>query len=369
MAKQDYYDVLGVPRDAGPEDIKKAYRRLARRYHPDVNPDDAEAEAKFKHVGEAYAVLSDSERRARYDRFGSDAPADVGFGGGFPDIFEVFRTAFGGDPFAGHSGYSRGQDLLYELPITLEDVLHGCEREVKYGHVGLCDTCGGSGAAPGTEAHTCSTCQGQGRVRQTQQTFLGTFASVTDCPRCRGRGTVVDTPCPECRGAGVHRVEETVTVKVPPGIESGRELLYDGLGDAPADGGPPGDLHVRIRLEPHSVFRRHGHHLAMIQEISIAQAALGAVLKVPTLDGEAELVVPPGTQWGTELRIPGQGLPTLRGSRRGDLVAVIRILVPERLTERQHELLLEFAKELGEDVQHHEKGFFEKVRDVLGGRG
>ena len=369
--KRDYYEVLGVSRDASPEDIKKAYRRLARRHHPDVNPGESEAEAKFKEVGEAYATLSDPERRARFDRFGADGPQAQGFGGqgaGFPDIFEIFRSAFGGDPFAGHQAHSRGRDLLYELQVTLEDVLHGCERAIEYDHIGVCETCEGSGAAPGSQSHQCSTCRGQGRVRQTQQTILGSFTNIAECPHCRGRGTVVDTPCPDCRGEGARQVHENVTVKVPVGIDEGRELLYDGLGDASPDGGPQGDLHVRIRIEEHPLFKRHGHHLAMLQHINIAQAALGDIVSVPTLEGEAELAIPPGTQWGTELRISGQGLPTLRSARRGDLVVVIRVDVPEHVTERQHELLAALAQELGSDLNPPERGFFERMKDALGGK-
>ncbi len=362
---KDYYDLLGVDRNASQEEIKKAYRRLARKLHPDVNPDGAE---KFKAISEAYAVLSDPQKRAQYDRFGTTDPTAFDFSGGFPDIFEIFNAAFSDTPFgADFSAPRQGQSLRYELTISLEEVLHGGSREIEYQRIRLCQRCGGTGAEPGTTLRTCPTCRGSGRIRHTQHTFLGTMSTISTCPTCHGRGEVLTEPCQQCRGRGLERAVEKTTVDIPRGIEDGQELVIRGMGHEAGPGARPGDLHVRFHVAEHDTFVRQGADLIFHLQISFPQAALGDIVTVPSLDGEVELQIPAGSETGDELRLPGRGLPRLRSNRRGDLRVILRVATPKRLTRRQKELLLELAREEGKQIHPQDGNFFQRMRDAFGG--
>jgi molecular chaperone DnaJ len=383
MAKRDYYEVLGVSRDASQEEIKKAYRRLARQYHPDANPDKKEEAAeKFREITEAYAVLSDPEKRAQYDRFGHAGPEgqgfgfdftnfdfrDLGFDFGFGDLFEAF---FGGG-FGGLGGTQRrrrpqrGADLEAEVELSFREAAFGTEKEVRVPRVEQCQNCGGSGAAPGTSPERCKVCNGSGQVSFSRSTPFGQFIQTRTCEHCGGTGQFIPSPCPACRGTGnVQRVRK-VTVKIPPGVDSGFRLRLRGEGEAGIRGGPPGDLYVRIRVHPDPVFQRDGDNVICEIPVSFPQAALGTEIEVPTLEGTTRIRVPEGTQSGTILRLRGKGIPNPYGHGRGDLHVRIKVVTPTKLTERQKELLREFARLSGEELkQEREKGFFEKVRDAF----
>ena len=367
MAGKDYYSVLGVERNASAEEIKKAYRKLAKKYHPDMNKDDADAAQKFKEVNEAYQVLSDDSKRAKYDQFGSAAfdgsggagaggYSDFGGFGGFSDIFESFFG--GGRPARG--GPVRGTDVESRLQITFEEAAFGVDKEITITRREHCDTCNGTGAKPGTSPRTCPTCGGSGQIRQEQRTMLGNFMNVSTCPTCNGDGTIVDTPCEKCRGTGRSTHSRTIRVHVPAGIDDGQILTLSGQGDAGVKGGPSGDLHVYIRVKPHKTFKRDGVNLYMDMPISFAQAALGCELEVPTLDGKVKYTIQPGTQPGTVFRLRDKGIKYLRQERYGDLFVKMNVQVPRKLTEKQKELLLEF--EGIEPTKEHKKGkgFFKR---------
>jgi molecular chaperone DnaJ len=371
-AKPDYYELLGLDASASEAEVKRAYRQMARQHHPDVNRDDPEAEERFKQISEAYAVLSDPERRERYDRFGHNGPGDFGSGGPV-DIFDVFSQAFGGDPFGFGRGFGArtvpvGQSLRYDLEITLEDVLNGAEKEIRYGRLAACEDCDGSGAAAGTQPRRCGTCGGAGQVRSSRNTFLGTISTVHDCPECKGSGEVIEHPCETCRGAAVRRRDETVTVQVPAGVEAGDELVMRGFGSAPIGGGRTGDLHVRIHVARHDWLNRSGEELHTELALSFSQAALGYMATVAGLDGEVEVRVPAGTQTGEEFVLAGRGLPRMRSVRRGDLHVHARVVTPTHLTERQRELLMTYAAEGGEDVHPEDRTLFERIKQALTGR-
>lgn len=376
---RDYYEILSVERTADAEEIKRAYRRMAMKYHPDRNPGDAEAEAKFKEAAEAYEVLGDPAKRERYDRFGH-----VGVRGGgaathdfssmdVSDIFSMFNDIFGGGlggTRAGRRGPARGYDLETEVTLTLGDVLTGCERTVEFTRLDVCETCAGSGAKPGTKPATCPTCGGQGKVQQTG--LGGMFRMVTACPACRGRGTVITDLCETCRGKGRVPRKRTITVKIPAGISEGQAVRVAGEGEPPGEPGYPGegrrgDLHVVIRVEPHEMFERQGDHLVVNVPIGFTQAALGAEIEVPGLDGNHTLTVPRGTQHGAVFRISGKGLPNLRTGRRGDIVVIVSIEIPRRLSAKQEKLLREFAETVDEKVLPESQGFLKRIRDMLGG--
>ena len=364
---RDYYQVLGIGRDCTQQEIKQAYRRLARRYHPDVCNEDG-AEERFKEIGTAYAVLSDPEKRRRYDMYGEDA---AGPGVGAPvDLFDLFNHVFGGGmggPF-GFQAQARGSDLHYEVTIDLQAVVAGVEAEVEVSRQAECETCGGSGAAPGTSPVTCARCHGRGMITQQRQTLLGVMATTSPCPDCRGRGTRVDDPCPECGGQGVARVRQTVLVSIPPGIQDGQRMRMAGHGDVPAGGGIPGDLIIGVRVEPHPLLIRRDRDLHMPLEISFAQAALGDRVTVPTIDGEAEITIRPGTQSGDTIDLPGHGLPPLRGGRRGRQIIGLRVATPRDLDEEQRRLLMELAVSRGEELDPPEhEGLFQRIRKVLSG--
>jgi molecular chaperone DnaJ len=374
MAKQDYYELLGISRSASTDEIKKAYRKLARKYHPDANPDDPNAEAKFKEMSEAYVVLSDTEKRANYDRFGHAGVDGQGFGGfngfndfgGLGDIFEMF---FGGGGRR-RTGPEKGSDIRAELELTLEEAAFGLEREIKVARTEPCGTCGGSGAAAGSKPATCSQCNGSGQVQYAQNTPFGRIVQSNTCDRCRGTGKIIDKPCPTCRGNGQTRKTRSIKVKIPPGVDSGSRLRVAAEGEAGTRGGPRGDLYVYIHVKPHKVFRREGDDLICEMPISFVQATLGDELEVPTLDGNAKLKIPEGTQSGTIFRMKGKGVPNVSGYGRGDHHILIKVITPTKLSEKQKSLLKDFAK-LGGDHQNvniaGDKSIFEKVKDAFMG--
>lgn len=366
--KRDYYEVLGVSRNCSQQEIKKAYRRLARECHPDVNPGDKQAEERFKEVAEAYAVLSDPAKRAQYDRFGHQAPGgfDVNFDsffGGFTDIFDVF------DSFTGRrtrrQGVERGSDLRHELTIELEEAAKGVTKTIQIVRLSTCEECGGSGAASGTSPQTCSTCGGVGQVRATRESFFGYMSTVTTCPTCGGSGRYIPHPCPSCGGNGRERRKQKINIDIPAGVDDGYRIRVPGEGDAGPNGGPPGDLYVDIFVRPHPVFRRDNQHIFVEKEISFAQAALGDIVQVPTLDGMEELRIPPGTQPGATLKLRNKGMPSLRSNGRGDEYIIIKVVIPTKLTRRQRELLLEFAKASDEEVTPQDKSAFQRVKDAF----
>jgi molecular chaperone DnaJ len=380
---RDYYEILTVERSATDEDIKRAYRRLAMKYHPDRNPGDTEAETRFKEAAEAYEVLSDPDKRKRYDRFGHEGVRGGGaaahdFSRMDPsDIFSMFEEIFGGGfgGFGGRPGQrraaARGYDLETQVSLTLEDVLKGCEREVEFTRLDVCETCTGSGAKAGTKPITCPTCAGQGKVQQ--QGLGGMFRMVTACPACRGRGTVVKDICEACRGKGRVPKRRSIAVKIPPGISPGQAVRVAGEGEppppeaSPAGQGLRGDLHVVVNVKEHDLFKRDGDTLILEMPTSFTQAALGAQVRVPTLEGEASLTIPRATQHGAVFRIPGEGLPNLRSGRRGDLIVIIAIEIPRKLSSAQEQLLREFAKTEDHHVMPESQGFFKKIKDLLGG--
>ena len=363
--QRDYYEILGVPKAASDDEIKHAYRNLARRAHPDVVHDDdrKHAETRFKDINEAYAVLSDPAKRAQYDRYGT-VDGQFGAGGfagaGVGDIFDFF---FGGG-MQQRRGPARGSDLRYDLEVELGDVLQGAERQISFTHLARCETCKGSGSADGQEPTDCPDCQGTGELRHARNTMLGQFITTAPCARCGGTGKVVRNPCKTCHGRGRAERKRTMTVKVPPGAEDGTRIRYAGVGEAGERGGPSGDLYVYVSVAQHDVFERDGADLHCEAAVSFTQAALGATLEIEALDGTATLKIPAGTQNGTTFRIGGRGLPKVRGHGRGDLVADVRVVVPTKLTRKQREILEEYAQAGGEDVE--DKDLFKKVRKAFG---
>ena len=376
MSKRDYYEVLGVPKTASDVEIKKAFRKLARKYHPDVNRDNSkEAEEKFKEANEAYEILSDSERRAQYDQFGhaafdaSQGGGSGGYGGaggagfeGFGDIFDMFFGGGGGFDGRRQNGPEKGADLRYDMDISFEEAAFGVEKEVELPRTEQCDTCKGTGAAPGTHADTCSHCQGTGQVRVTQNTPFGRMVNVQTCPHCHGEGKIIQTPCKTCKGQGKVRRYRKIKIKIPAGVDSGSRLRVAHEGETGLRGGPKGDLYVYIAVKPHSVFTREGYDVICEVKVSFAQAALGAKVQVPTLEGKVEMDVPTGTQSGTYFRLKEKGIPHLRGYGRGDQHVKVIVVTPKTLTNKQRELLLEYAKECGDSVDA-DGNFFKKMKN------
>ena len=354
--ERDLYELLGVERGASDAEIKRAFRKLAQQWHPDVNQ-DPEAAARFKEVSEAYQILSDPERRQRYDTFGR-AGVDGGLGGagfegfgGFSDIFDAF---FGGAAGGGSARRGRpqpGSDLRYDLRIMFEEAVRGTDKEIDFRALGRCETCDGSGAKPGTSAVTCPQCEGRGEVRSVRQTMLGQMVNVSACPRCRGEGKIVETPCETCHGEGRTERKRTLRVTIPAGIDEGHQIRLTNEGQVGPRGGSPGSLYVAVHVAPHPVLKRDGTELYYEAQVSIAQAALGTTLRVPTVDGDEEVDIKPGTQPDTEIRLRGKGVPHLRrpGSR-GDLHVLVDVEVPRKLSKKQRELLEAYARESGESV-------------------
>lgn len=369
MSKRDYYEVLGVERTATDVEIKKAYRSLAIQHHPDKNPDDPHAEEKFKEAAEAYSVLSDEQKRAAYDRFGHQAGAAAGGGFGFDpagftnfeDIFDMFGF---GDMFGQRGGrrttVQRGSDLRYDIEITLEDAAAGKDEKLRIPRLERCEECEGSGSEKGTKPEICITCGGSGQTQYKQ----GFFSVMRTCPNCAGNGRIIKTPCKNCHGQGRIEKEKTLELKIPAGVETGSRLRVQGEGEAGVNGGPSGDLFVVVHVAEHESFERQGNNLYSAVPVTFAQAALGADIKVKTLDGEEDLKVPAGTQTGTIFRVKGHGMPNLGGRGKGDLFVAVTLVTPKSLTKEQRKLLEQLAEI--EDVDFSDESFMDKVRNIFG---
>ncbi len=374
--KRDYYEVLGVSRGASVDDLKKAYRQLARRYHPDANPGDSSAAEKFKEISEAYAILSDPQKRAQYDQFGhagvgagagdaAGATGPFGFGDlgglGFEDIFEQFFGG-GGGTRGRRRGPAKGADLRADMELSFEEAALGCDKEIDVGREEACTACGGTGAEPGSHPRTCPTCNGAGQVRMGRNTPFGQFVTVQTCPDCGGRGQFIDQPCHTCRGSGRLRRRRTLRVHVPAGVDDGARLRLAGEGEAGASGGPAGDVYVMVHVRPHARFRRDGEDVVSELKLSVTQAALGCTLEADTLDGRVEVSVPEGTQPGTVLRLRGHGIPHLHGRGRGDHRLVVEVEIPRGLRPQERELLQRLAELRGEAPPEGRRPF----RKILG---
>ncbi len=374
MAKHDYYEVLGVNRDASDEEIKKAYRKLAMKWHPDRNPENPKAEERFKEAKEAYEILTDAQKRSTYDQFGHAgvdpaAAAGAGAGAGFQGFGDIFSDIFGdifGGGRAGRSNVFRGADLRYNLEVPLEQAARGFETKIRIPTLAECATCHGSGAKPGTQPQTCTTCRGSGQVRISQ----GPFSIAQTCPRCHGSGRMVANPCPACAGAGRVKHQKTLSVRIPAGVDEGDRVRLSGEGESGVNGGPPGDLYVQVHLRPHPVFQRDHDDLHCEMPVSFATAALGGDIEIPTLDGSARIKVPAETQTGKTFRLRGKGIKGVRSQAAGDLFCHVVIETPVSLTERQRELLREFEAISQHDPARHNprsKGWFDKVREFFEG--
>jgi molecular chaperone DnaJ len=366
-AKKDYYELLGVSRNASEEEIKKAYRKLALQYHPDRNPGDKQSEEKFKEVSEAYQILADAEKRAKYDQYGHAAfgdgspfPGGFDFTAGFEDVFgDIFGEFFGG---GARRGRGRGDDLRYNLTLKFEEAVFGSEKKIKIPRHGPCETCHGNGAKAGTAPQTCPTCRGRGQVSFQQ----GFFSVSRTCSQCHGQGTIVKDPCGNCGGSGRLRNLHTLNVKIPAGVDTGSRLKLRSEGESAPAGGAPGDLYVVIQVEPHPIFIRENLDILCDVPISIAQAALGAEIDVPTLNGKVKMKIPAGTQSGKVFRMKGKGINDVQGYHQGDQHVRVSVETPTHLTARQKELLKEFATAGGEDVNPMAKGFLDKMKDLFG---
>ncbi len=371
--KRDYYEVLGVSKGATDDELKKAFRREAKKYHPDLHPGDKEAEEKFKEVNEAYAVLSDSDKRQKYDAYGHagvdpNFGAGGGFGGGFggfdfSDILgDLFGGGFGGFGGSRRNGPRRGSDVRQMVDIDFEEAVFGCKKKISVTKQDTCETCKGTGAKPGTSAVTCSKCSGTGQVRTQVRTPFGYMTNMGTCPDCRGTGKIIKEPCKDCRGTGKVRKTGAVEVTIPAGVDNGVTMQVSGKGEPGEKGGPPGDLLVTMRVRPHKLFKREGVNLYLDMPISFVQAALGATVKVPTLDGTVEYDIPEGTQSETVFRLRGKGVPEIHGRGRGDLFVKIKVEVPKNLTQKQKEILMEFD----EDKNYKQrKSFMDKAKEFL----
>lgn len=388
MAKRDYYEVLGVEKGASEDELKKAYRKLARQYHPDVNPDNKEAEEKFKEINEAYEVLSDGDKRAQYDQFGHDGPGGFGgaggFGADFGNVNDIFDMFFGGG-FGGQQqkGPRRGADLRYDLTIEFEEAAFGTEKTVTLPKWESCKTCNGSGAKPGTSPTNCSRCNGTGQVFTMQKTPFGQIQTSKTCPECGGKGKVVKDPCPECGGKGKNRMNKKLEIKVPAGVDTGSRLRMTSEGEPGELGGPSGDLYIYINVRSHPIFVRDEDDIYMEQSINFAQAALGADIQVDTLEGKVTLSVPAGVQTGTKFRMKGKGVKNIKGYGKGDQYVTIKVVTPKNLTGEQRSLLEKLGatfhsaetipktgsindkKKEGKSEENKSKGFFGKVKDAV----
>lgn len=372
MPKRDYYKILGVEKTANQEKIKSAFRTLARKYHPDVNK-EPDAEERFKEINEAFMVLSDEEKRSVYDRFGHEGLRSAG---GMPDWntidpFEIFEQFFGG--FGGFSTRQRrnnprrGEDLYYSITLEFGETATGIDRKLEITRDEVCERCSGNGAEPGTSAETCSTCKGRGEVRQVRQTFLGSMVQVAACPDCRGAGRVITHKCSSCNGRGYERKKLTKTIPVPAGVDNGTQIRLSGEGQPGTNGGPRGNLYIEIKVKPHKFFRRRKDDVLLDLNINIAQATLGAEVKVPTLGGDEKLIIPSGTQPGKVFKLRNKGIPHLRRGGKGDQMVIVNVDIPSRLTSEQRQLFEQLADTLGSEVLPQERGFFDILKDVLGG--
>lgn len=372
MSDRDYYDILGVSRNASDDEIKAAFRKLARQYHPDVNK-SSDAEERFKEINEAYGVLSDAEKRARYDRFGRAGLGDIG---GFHDYTMDFADLF--EELFGSFGFStgrrtrltprRGRDLQMPLTLTFEEAIFGAEKEIEFQRDEVCSRCGGSGAEPGTSPVRCATCGGQGEVRTVRQTILGSMVQTSTCPTCNGRGEVINARCQTCRGGGLERKTVRKKVQIPAGVDRGTQIRLAGEGQPGTHGGPHGSVYLLLDVKPHKFFRRRENDIILNLGINVAQAALGADIHVPTLNGDERIHIPSGTQPGHVLTLKGKGVPYLRGNgRRGDQLVIVNVDIPAKLSKEQRELFEKLAETLGATVKPREKGFLDWLNEALGG--
>jgi molecular chaperone DnaJ len=375
MTQRDYYEVLGVPKNASNDDLKSAFRRLARQYHPDVNS-EPDAEERFKEINEAYAVLSDADRRAAYDRFGHAGVRGPGgatdFTVDFSDFADIFGDLFGFGGFGRTSRRTRnaprrGADLQYRLELNFEEAVFGVEKEIEITRDEVCATCQGSGAEPGTSPVRCATCNGAGEVRQVRQTILGSMVQVSTCPTCNGVGETIASPCRTCQGRGLERRTRKKMVSIPAGVDTGTQIRLAGEGQPGFNGGPNGSLYIAIQVKTHKFFRRRDNDVLLDLNINIAQATLGAEVEIPTVDGQAKLKIPAGTQPGKVLRMRGKGVPHLRGNGRGDQLVIVNVEVPSRITNEQRRLFEQLAKSLGSDVRPQERSFLDWLKETLGG--
>jgi molecular chaperone DnaJ len=370
--KRDYYDVLGVNRTASADELKKAYRKLARQYHPDVNPGDASSEDRFKEVNEAYEVLSDVDRRAAYDRFGHAASQMGGdpFGGfGASPFGDLFESFFGGGGARRRTGPARGQDLTITVSLNFEEAVFGAEKEVDLLRLETCNACNGSRMKDGQAPPRCATCGGTGEVRRVQQTILGQFMTSSPCSACRGEGVTITDPCPTCRGRGRTSQNRMITITIPAGIDEHQTLRLSGQGEAGPAGGPAGNLFVNVNIKPHPLFNRQGKQVMSAVGINVAQAMLGDEIEVQTLDGDVALKVPAGTQSGQQFRLRHKGVPDMRSGERGDQIVTVHVNIPDALTDQQRELISQLADTFGSEVSPQpaaSRGFFDKVKDALG---
>ena len=370
--KRDYYEVLGITKGASEDEIKKAYKKMARKYHPDLNPGDKEAEEKFKEVNEAYEVLSDPDKKARYDQYGH-AGVDPNFGAGgagfdgsfdFGDLGDIFGSFFGGGFGGGRrtnpNAPQRGESIRMSLAISFEEAAFGCEKEVTVDRMEQCGACHGSGCAPGTSPEVCPDCHGSGQVQVRRQTPMGVFASTSPCPKCGGKGQIIHQPCKDCHGTGSARKRKTIQASIPAGIDNGQTISIRGQGNAGKNGGPAGDLLITITIRPHELFRREGTSVLCEAPITFAQAVLGAELVIPTIDGKVKYDLPEGTQSGTTFRLKGKGIPSIPGRGRGDQYVTVYIETPRNLNKEQKEALKKFAETMGDNNYEERKKFFKK---------
>jgi molecular chaperone DnaJ len=381
MAKKDFYEVLGLQKGASDDEIKKAFRKLAIKYHPDKNQGNKEAEEKFKEINEAYQVLSDPQKKAQYDQFGTadfngagpGAGGYSGFDGGaggfdFSDLGDIFGSFFGGGFSQGggtrRNGPERGNDMEYSINLTFEEAVFGVDKEISITRSENCETCHGTGAKPGTTAKTCSKCHGTGRIRVQRNTPLGNFVSEATCDKCGGKGKIISDPCPDCHGSGAQRKKRKITVKIPAGVDTGNVIPLRGHGEHGKNGGPTGDLYINIRVMPHKIFKRQNFDIFIDTHVSFADATLGIEIKVPTIDGDVKYTVPSGTQPGTRFRLKGKGVPRVNGSGRGDQYVRVIVDIPKSLNEKQKEALRMFQEASGETNEDDSKksSFYDKLK-------